>query len=43
MGALAKEKGLALVVKGDGLDSLAEIAEKAMGWSSRTSCSTRNA
>ena len=31
MGALAKEKGLALVVKGDGIDSLAEIAEKAMG------------
>lgn len=31
MGALAKEKGLPLVVKGDGVDSLAELAEKAMG------------
>jgi acetyl-CoA decarbonylase/synthase complex subunit gamma len=31
MGALAKDKGLPLVVKGDGLDSLAEVSEKAMG------------
>jgi acetyl-CoA decarbonylase/synthase complex subunit gamma len=31
MCALAKEKGLPLVVKGDGLDSLAELSEKAMG------------
>ncbi len=29
MGALAKEKGLPLVLKGDGLDSLAELSEKA--------------
>jgi acetyl-CoA decarbonylase/synthase, CODH/ACS complex subunit gamma len=31
MGALAKEKNLPLVVKGDGIDSLAELSEKAMG------------
>lgn len=31
MCALAKEKGLPLVVKGDGIDSLAELSEKAMG------------
>jgi acetyl-CoA decarbonylase/synthase complex subunit gamma len=29
MGALAKEKGLPLVIKGDGLDGLAELSEKA--------------
>jgi len=29
MGALAKEKGLPLVLKGDGLDSLADLSEKA--------------
>jgi acetyl-CoA decarbonylase/synthase complex subunit gamma len=31
MGELAKEKGLPLVLKGDGLDSLAELSEKATG------------
>ncbi|PKQ27968.1 MAG: acetyl-CoA decarbonylase/synthase complex subunit gamma [Candidatus Anoxymicrobium japonicum] len=31
MGALAMEKGLPLVLKGDGLDSLAELSEKATG------------
>jgi acetyl-CoA decarbonylase/synthase, CODH/ACS complex subunit gamma len=30
MGALAKEKGLPLVLKGEGLDSLAELSEKAV-------------
>ena len=31
MGALAKEKGLPLVLKADGIDSLAELSEKAAG------------
>jgi acetyl-CoA decarbonylase/synthase complex subunit gamma len=31
MGAIAKEKNLPLVVRGDGLDSLAEVSEKATG------------
>jgi acetyl-CoA decarbonylase/synthase, CODH/ACS complex subunit gamma len=31
MGALAKEKGLPLVLKGDSLDSLAELSDKATG------------